>query len=180
MTRALRYSATAILLLIVCMLCSCSRKVADGSVVPALYPTQSTTSRYDFAIEMGKNAQGGIMVARANDDSSVRLVATTYFGLSLFDLTISPEGYKLNNCIDFLDKEQIWKLLSDDFSQLFLPHYEKNIAKDKEGNLVIKCSRGITSGKITYNPQTASTTIKHKWIGMKLTFAPIENNKTAE
>ncbi|MBR6749377.1 MAG: hypothetical protein IKM10_02635 [Bacteroidaceae bacterium] len=179
MTHASLYSWAALLLIVVSTLCSCNRTVVGGTLAPEIYATDSITGRYDFGIEMGKTAQGGIMMARSTDNG-VRLVATSYFGLSLFDLTLSPEGYKLNNCIDFLDKPQIWQLLYNDFSLLFLPQYEGKISKDKQGNIVMKGGKGIASGKITYNPQSQETKIKHKWIGMKITLKPIETKQTTE
>lgn len=57
---------------------------------------------YLFELKAGRRELTGIMVARPETDG-IRVVATTVFGMSLFDITICGNSYRVNSCTQFLE-----------------------------------------------------------------------------
>lgn len=72
--------------------------------------------QYDFTIKAGKNEISGMMVARkefwAAGVEATRVIGTTYFGMSLFDMTLTEDSYKMNSCARFLDNRKIAAFLA--------------------------------------------------------------------
>ena len=54
------------------------------------------TGTYDFVLKAGRRELSGIMVARPVAPGSVRVVGTTYFGMTLFDMTLTSDSYTMN------------------------------------------------------------------------------------
>lgn len=67
--------------------------------------------QYDFTIKAGKNEISGIMVARREGEAT-RVIGTTYFGMSLFDMTLTEDSYRMNSCAKFLDNRKIAAFLA--------------------------------------------------------------------
>ena len=63
--------------------------------------------RYDFSLKLGRKELSGIMVARAVSPGTVRVVGATYFGMTLFDMTLTKDSYTMNSCADFLDRKDV-------------------------------------------------------------------------
>lgn len=57
---------------------------------------------YDFVLKAGRNELSGLMVARKESQDRVRVVGTTYFGLTLFDMTLTKDSYTMNSAAEFL------------------------------------------------------------------------------
>ena len=176
MTHALRYSKIIIALTLCLALFSCHRSTTSGSISPALYPVGNTVDRYDFDITFGKTSQAGVLATRLYNDE-IRIICTSYFGLSLFDVTLTPDDYRLNSCIEPLQKEQVWELLSNDFRCLFLPTSNTQTSYDKQENIIRKTGKGITAGKITYSPTAKTTVINHSLLRLKLTLSPTQKEE---
>ena len=62
----------------------------------------STDRRYDFTLKAGRRELSGVMVARTLSPGTVRVVGATYFGLTLFDMTLTKDSYTMNSSADFL------------------------------------------------------------------------------
>lgn len=79
------------------------RTVEDNAEL-ALSGTSGSTmdGRYDFVLKAGRRELSGIMVARPVSMGTVRVVGATYFGLTLFDITLSRDSYIMNYSADFL------------------------------------------------------------------------------
>lgn len=157
----------------ICLLsAACSRAIVNGDgLAPALYQATEQVSRYDVSISFGKTDQGGMLVAKKYGND-IRIVCTSYFGMSLFDLSLSPDGYTLNNCIEPLRKEAIWKILSQDFRLLFMPVPSTKSTIDKAGNRILKSGKGLTRGKISYSPASQTAIVSHPWLRLKLVINP--------
>ena len=53
--------------------------------------------RYDFSLKLGRKELSGIMVARTVSPGTVRVVGATYFGMTLFDMTLKKDSYTMNS-----------------------------------------------------------------------------------
>lgn len=89
MRRSLRFvSLTVLLFLWIQIQTSCSPRMSgEGSTVPpAIELTQGESSqKYNIQLDFMKHHMSGMLIVRRMPDNEIRIVASTYFGLSLFD-----------------------------------------------------------------------------------------------
>lgn len=57
---------------------------------------------YDFELKAGRRELSGLMVARKESVDTVRAIGTTYFGMTLFDMTLTKDSYTMNSAAEFL------------------------------------------------------------------------------
>lgn len=57
---------------------------------------------YDFVLKAGRRELSGLMVARKEPVDTVRVIGTTYFGMTLFDMTLTKDSYTMNSAAEFL------------------------------------------------------------------------------
>lgn len=57
---------------------------------------------YDFVLKAGRRELSGLMVARRASVDTVRVIGTTYFGMTLFDMTLTKDSYTMNSAAEFL------------------------------------------------------------------------------
>ena len=57
---------------------------------------------YDFVLKAGRRELSGLMVARKESVDTVRGIGTTYFGMTLFDMTLTKDSYTMNSAAEFL------------------------------------------------------------------------------
>lgn len=57
---------------------------------------------YDFVLKAGRRELSGLMVARKASVDTVRVIGTTYFGMTLFDMTLTKDSYTMNSAAEFL------------------------------------------------------------------------------
>jgi len=161
--KALSVSIKTLLLLTICML-------ADfASAQPVFTPSKST--KYNMQIDVRKNHLSGMLIARPINNA-MRTVLASYFGLTIFDYTLTKDSLKVNNSISVLQKEKIKRLIYNDFSVVFI---DENLAKlKKQTTTMRKRKRGHFLGKSTIaintdtNNNVKSVTIKHPFIKMQL------------
>jgi len=154
--KALSVSIKTLLLLTICML-------ADfASAQPVFTPSKST--KYNMQIDVRKNHLSGMLIARPINNA-MRTVLASYFGLTIFDYTLTKDSLKVN-------KEKIKRLIYNDFSVVFI---DENLAKlKKQTTTMRKRKRGHFLGKSTIaintdtNNNVKSVTIKHPFIKMQL------------
>lgn len=58
---------------------------------------------YDFVLKAGRRELSGLMVARKESVDTVRVIGTTYFGMTLFDMTLTKDSYTMNSTAGFLE-----------------------------------------------------------------------------
>lgn len=98
-------------------LCSCFPKMliseypGEDETLSVTMSEKTPDKQYDFTIKSGKNEISGIMVARQEGEAT-RVIGTTYFGMSLFDMTLTEDSYKMNSCAKFLDNRKIAAFLA--------------------------------------------------------------------
>ena len=91
--------------------------MADGHETLEMEESTSVSSapeekRYEFIFRAGGKELSGMIIARREGEDSVRAVGTTWFGLSLFDLTVTRNSYRINSCADFLDSRAFASFLA--------------------------------------------------------------------
>lgn len=69
---------------------------------------QTATSEprtFTFTLGVGKRQLSGIMLAKPVEEGSWRVVGTTYFGMTLFDMTVSRDSYVTNYVADAISRD---------------------------------------------------------------------------
>ena len=168
MRRSLRFvSLTVLLFLGIQVQTSCSPRISgEGSTVPPVIElTQGEESqKYNIQLDFMKHHMSGMLI---------RIVASTYFGLSLFDFSLHDDQFNVNSCIEPMKKEKVLKLLEMDFRRLFLNGKDVRVKATKD-NATQKRTSGKGFGKsvdyITGNTpgDPAQIKIKHPWIRLTI------------
>ena len=172
MRRSLRFvSLTALLFLWIQIQTSCSPRMSgEGSTVPpAIELTQGESSqKYNIQLDFMKHHMSGMLIVRRMPDNEIRIVASTYFGLSLFDFSLRNDQFTVNNCIEPMKKEKVLKLLEMDFRG------KDTRVKATKDSATEKRTSGKGFGKsvvyITGNTpgDPAQIKIKHPWIRLTI------------
>lgn len=68
--------------------------------------------RYDFSLKAGRKELSGIMVARTVSPGTVRVVGATYFGMTLFDMTLTNDSYTMNSAAEPLSGKAFSQFLA--------------------------------------------------------------------
>ena len=98
---------------------------------------------YKANIEVYGKQLGGIFVAKKINDTLHRAVLTTDFGNTLLDFEVSENSFKVNYCIEELNKKIVLNTLKKDFRLVFREKYSAEevfenqihtIYKTKDGN----------------------------------------------
>lgn len=98
--------------------------VLNSCAVAGLIPWRETkplldisegVKMYDFRLSFINREIEGLLLVTRNEESRPRLVLTSHFGISLFDLEGTADGYRVHYVIDFLDRDKALDLLWDDF-----------------------------------------------------------------
>ena len=136
MRRSLRFvSLTVLLFLGIQVQTSCSPRISgEGSTVPPVIElTQGEESqKYNIQLDFMKHHMSGMLIVRRMPDNEIRIVASTYFGLSLFDFSLRNDQFTVNSCIEPMKKEKVLKLLEMDFRRLFLSGKDIRVKTTKE------------------------------------------------
>lgn len=162
-----------VLLLFVWLLGSCSPRISgEATALPPILQATDTSQKYNMQLDFMKHHFSGMLIVRQLPDEEIRILASTYFGLSLFDFSLQRDSFKVNSCIAPMQKEKVLKLLEADFKQLFLstgnariklksPLIEKRISGKGFGKSVFTLSEYATA-----TPQRVQ--IKHPWIRLTI------------
>lgn len=67
---------------------------------------------YDFVLKAGRRELSGLMVARKASVDTVRVIGTTYFGMTLFDMTLTKDSYTMNSAAEFLSEKPFASFLA--------------------------------------------------------------------
>ena len=177
MRRSLRFvSLTVLLFMGIQVQTSCSPRISgEGSTVPPVIElTQGEESqKYNIQLDFMKHHMSGMLIVRRMPDNEIRIVASTYFGLSLFDFSLHDDQFNVNSCIEPMKKEKVLKLLEMDFRRLFLNGKDVRVKATKD-NATQKRTSGKGFGKsVVYITDDtpgdpAQIKIKHPWIRLTI------------
>lgn len=106
MRRYLRLSSICVSL---ALTTSCFPKLLV-SELPQAQNVQEQTAAFEprtftFTLGVGKRQLSGIMLAKPVEEGSWRVVGTTYFGMTLFDMTVSRDSYVTNYVADAMSRD---------------------------------------------------------------------------
>lgn len=142
------------------------------AVLPEVIATDSTTLKYNLQLDFMKHHFSGMLVARRMDDNEIRLLFSTYFGLSVFDFSLRGDSLHINSCVPPMRKEKLLRILEADFGQLFLSGQKVRI-KQKSSIFERRIGgKGIAKAVISLSDfaegQPRQIRIKHPWIRLKI------------
>jgi hypothetical protein len=83
------------------------------------------SDQYRFDMRVRHREISGIMYVQNVDNSGVKVVGTTYYGDSLFDVTVYPTESSFDSCIDFLDKPKVKSYIVRNIREQILPRHLK-------------------------------------------------------
>lgn len=147
MKRFLQY-VSLLMLAVAAAGCASGKKSVETNR-PAVVLGDSVSQRFNLQIDFMKHHFSGMLIARRMGDEEIRLLFTSYFGLSIFDFSLRGDSLHVNSCIEPMRKKKILRLLEADFTRIFLTGRKLRI---REKNAIFE--RRIQ--------------IKHPWIRLKI------------
>lgn len=177
MRRSLRFVSLSVLFfLIVQLQTSCSPRISgEGSTVPpAIELTAGEGSqKYNIQLDFMKHHFSGMLIVRRMPENEIRILASTYFGLSLFDFSLRREDFLVNSCVAPMQKEKVLKLLEMDFKHLFLSGKGIRVRTSKDGAIEKRTSgKGFGKSIVSIAGETQGdpeqVRIRHPWIRLTI------------
>lgn len=142
---------------------------------PIITPDKSV--RHNLQIDVRGNHLSGMMLARPTADGP-RVLATSYFGPTIFDFTLLQDSLKINSCIDPMRRQKVIELLERDLRVVLT---DRNLAKLKSKTPTTeRRKRGNGFSKsvfvISYNAdgKISQLQIKHPWLRLQMTIEEIK------
>jgi len=131
--------------------CSCTPKIFRGFdssgkkwiAKSDLHPfVVDTTLMYNMQIQYKKTDISGILLIKPVENQSIRMLFTSVAGLTVFDFELSETGYKVNRCLEVLQKKKVLNLFRKDFRALFSYHlnsdFEAKVYKKEQSHIGYK------------------------------------------
>lgn len=180
MKRSFRFVS---LVCIVTILFSCSPKIGQGiKFLPPIVKADAVVQKYNIQMDFMKHHLSGILVVKNMGDNEIRLLSTTYFGPSLFDVSIQGDSLRVNSCIEPMRKKSLLRLLEGDFKSIFLSQNTFKVKVKREGfeKRVRGCgfSKSVIELSKFVGEQPESICIRHPWIRIKIQLDKL--NESAE
>ncbi|MDL2213002.1 hypothetical protein LJC72_09550 [Bacteroides sp. OttesenSCG-928-D19] len=176
MKRYLRYAS--FIVFIGLMLSCSSHKDTGEAEIPPIITVDRVTQKYNLQLDFRKNHFSGMLIARQMDNDEIRLLFTTHFGLSVFDLSLRKDSMIVNSCVGAMRKKKILHLLEKDFRLIFLPTRHTRI-KEKSTTFEKRMNgKGITKAIITLtefsDSKPGQVHIKHPLIKLNIQLNELE------
>jgi len=137
------------------------------------------TARHNLQIDTRGNHLSGMMIARPTA-AGPRVLATSYFGPTIFDFTLTPDSLKVNSCVEPMRRPKVLQLLERDLRVVLT---DRNLAKLKKQTPESELrKRGHGFGKSVFvisrsaNDSVSRVLIKHPWIRLELTIDELETD----
>ena len=156
----LRFTAVCLLAVKVCV-CSAQPIIAPGK-----------TARHNLQLDTRGNHLSGMLIARPTANGP-RVLATSYFGPTIFDFTLMPDSLKVNSCVEPMRRPKVLSLLENDLRVLLVDRNGAKLKKQSPGEEVRKRGHGFGKSVFTISYNTDGTVervlIRHPWIRLKMT-----------
>ena len=95
MRQSLRYASWLLLLFI---LLSCSHRVTgEATALPPILQAEAQSQKYNLQLDFMKHHFSGMLIVRQMPDNEIRILGSTYFGLSLFDFSLHCDTFIVNS-----------------------------------------------------------------------------------
>jgi hypothetical protein len=101
------------------------------------FPAADSTQLFNMQIDFGKNHFSGILLVKSTGEETYRTVFNTHFGMSVFDFEFDKDDFRVNSCMEALNKKKVIQTLETDFKTLFslnLETVENSVAIYKNKN----------------------------------------------
>lgn len=164
--------ANLVLVLYLFTSCAASKVVNEEQTVAPIICATGQSQKYNLQLDFMKHHLSGLLIIRRLPGDEIRILASTYFGLSLFDFSFQGDDFRVNSCIEPMKKKKILLLLETDFRNLLLNR--KNIRmKEKSGDFE-KRATGRGFGKSVFRlsefvaGQPEQIRIKHPWLRLSI------------
>ena len=140
MRQSLRYASWLLLLFI---LLSCSHRVTgEATALPPILQAEAQSQKYNLQLDFMKHHFSGMLIVRQMPDNEIRILGSTYFGLSLFDFSLHRDTFIVNSCMEPMRKKKMLKIL-DPLSGYWLIYYSIIVHFSSRG--IIKNSGQISA-----------------------------------
>ncbi|WP_299518894.1 hypothetical protein, partial [uncultured Flavobacterium sp.] len=106
---------------------------------------------YKANIDVYGKQLGGIFVTKKINDTLHRAVLTTDFGNTLLDFEVSENSFKLNYCVDELNKKIVLNTLKDDFRLVFRQNHKVEEVFENQSQTIYKVLDGKRYNYLTKN-----------------------------
>ena len=142
----------------------------SGWAQPIIAPGK--TARHNLQVDARGNHLSGMMIARPTA-AGPRVLATSYFGLTIFDFTLAPDSLKVNSCVEPMRRPKVLQLLERDLRVLLVDRNRAKLKKQTPGKELRKSGTGFGKSVYTiiYNAEgnVEQVLIKHPWIRLRMT-----------
>ena len=159
--------------------CLLAARVGVCSAQPIIAPGK--TARHNLQVDARGNHLSGMMIARQTANGP-RVLATSYFGPTIFDFSLTPDSLKVNSCIEPMRRPKVLQLLERDLRVLLVDRNGAKLKKQTPGKEIRKGGKGFGKSlyTITYNPEgkVERVLIKHPWIRLQLTVEELKEGLT--
>jgi len=141
------------------------------------FPSVDTTQLFNMQIDFKKNRFSGLLLIKSTQPDIYRIVFTTHFGMSIFDLEFDTGIFRVNNCLEALNKKEVIQLLENDFRILLFLNLKtdqnaSNIYKHKNDSaLEINRTGNIYYLKDTKNETLLSIEAPHFFSSLRYNFS---------
>lgn len=169
------------ILLIILLSLSCSHKISEKAVsLPPIVKLDSLSQKYNIQIDFMKHHFSGLLIVRKMDDHEIRILSSSYFGMSLFDFSFQNDKFIINSCLEPLRKKKILNLLEMDFKNVFLTG--KNSKRKEKSAIFEKRTSGKGFGKSVFYSSDFSgeapnrIKIRHPWMRLTIQLDKLNEN----
>lgn len=129
MTRSLRLTSLFLALL----LSSCAAKlITPTQASPPLLNVGNEMQKFNMQLNFKKKSFSGMLIVQRRTDCEIRIVASTFFGPTLFDFGLKDGQFIIYSCIEPLQNRKVIWLFENDFKKLFLPNQTFRKTKSTE------------------------------------------------
>lgn len=183
MTRSFQFISLLLLLFLTFAACSRNSYPLKTGDIPII-PVGNEVQKYHLTLDFAGKHFSGMLIAKMMDNEEIRIIASTMFGLNLFDFGLKGEEWRIYSCIEPMRKKRVLKLFETDFKLLFLPGRSmKKIEKTAKYTKFVK--GGGMSGSVIYlmhameyNPERIQ--IKHPWLRLTIGMEKMDEDNVTE
>lgn len=152
---------------------SCAHNLTESKAsLPPIIRVDTTSQRYNLQFDFMKHHFSGLFIVRRLPNDEIRMLASTYFGLSLFDFSLRNDTFVVNSCIEPMRNEKILRLLEADFKNLFLAKNNLRTVKKRPGFEKRAGGRGFGKSIFFLSTEGAERAqhieIRHPWLRLKM------------
>ena len=169
MMKGLRLTSICLVLL----LSSCAPQlIIPTQGKPPLINVSNEMQKFNMQLNFKKNSFSGMLIVQRRADCEIRIVASTFFGPTLFDFGLKDGQFIVYSCIEPLQNGRVIQLFENDFKKLFLPNqpfrkimsyegYEEQISGRNFGKSVFQTHE-------SHNKDFEKISVRHPWIGITI------------